>query len=163
MKETALLLALIVASLAVSPCCKKSQATPKPDPFLKAYDVEKDWNNPDHLVPLDFQEAQGKRIFYEKCVWCHADTTSAGPSNRSNLNPTPPLINDGTVFNSLSDEFLENVVTLGGAAMGKSAIMPPWGKTLSQDEIQAVVAYIRAVAQPPYRRPSQATPKYSTR
>lgn len=163
MKRSLVALALILTSLAVLPSCKKSRATPKADPLLKAYDVEKDWNNPDHLIPLDYQAAQGKRIFYEKCVWCHADTTSAGPSNRSNLSPTPPLINDGTVFNSLSDEFLENVVTLGGAAMGKSAIMPPWGKTLSQDEIQALVSYMRAVAQPPYQRPAQPKPQYSAR
>ncbi len=163
MKRHFTALALALASLAVLPSCKKGQATPKPDPLLKAYDVEKDWNNPDHLIPLDYQEAQGKRIFYEKCVWCHADTTPAGPSNRSNLNPQPPLINDGTVFNPLSDEFLQNVVTLGGGAMGKSAIMPPWGRTLNQDEIQAVVAYIRAVAQPPYQRPAQPRPKYTAK
>ncbi len=163
MKRSCLTLAFVLTCVAVLPSCKKSQAKPQPDPLLKAYDVERDWNNPDHLIPLNYEEAQGKRIFYDKCVWCHADTTPAGPSNRSNLNPQPPLINDGTVFNSLSNEFLVNVVTLGGGAMGKSAIMPPWGRTLSQDEIRSVVAYIRAVAQPPYQRPAQPQPKYSAR
>jgi cytochrome c oxidase cbb3-type subunit 3 len=163
MKKRIFLLAVSVVSLAALPSCRKGQATPKADPLLKAYDIEKDWNNPDHLIPLNYQEAQGKRVFYEKCVWCHSDTSPAGPSNRSNLNPTPPLINDGTVFNSLGDEFLSNTITLGGGAMGKSAIMPPWGRTLSQDEIQALVAYIRAVAQPTYQRPAQPKPKYSAR
>lgn len=156
-------LALVVVALAVMPCCKKNQAAAKPDPVLKAYDVEKDWNDPDKLIPLDYQEAQGKRIFYAKCVWCHADTTPAGPSNRSNLNPTPPLMNDGAALNSMSDETLGTAITLGGEAMGKSAMMPPWGKTLTQDEIRSLVAYIRAVAQPAYHRPAQAQPKYSTR
>jgi mono/diheme cytochrome c family protein len=163
MRKPPLALALAIAALVLLPSCKQRSAAPKADPLLKSYDVEQDWNNPDHLISLDYQQAQGKRIFYAKCVWCHADTTPAGPSNRSNLNPTPPLINDGTVYNSLSDEFIENVITLGGGAMGKSAIMPPWGRTLTQDEIQALVAYIRAVAQPPYQRPAQPGPKYSTR
>jgi cytochrome c5 len=163
MRNPTLTLMLAIASLVVSSSCKQARPPSKLDPLLKAYDVEHDWNDPDHLIPLNYQQAQGKRIFYQKCVWCHADSTPAGPSNRSNLNPTPPLINDGATFNSLSDEFLDNVITLGGGAMGRSAIMPPWGKTLTQDETQAVVTYIRAVAQPPYQRPAQPGPKYSTR
>ena len=103
------------------------------------------------MIPLNYQQAQGKRVFYQYCVWCHADSTPAGPSNRSNLNPNPPLANDGATLNALSDDFMRNVITLGGAAAGKSASMPPWGKTLSQDDIEAVIAFYRAIAQPPYQ------------
>jgi mono/diheme cytochrome c family protein len=163
MKKPTSALALAIGAIVLLTSCKQRSTTPKSDPLLKAYDVAADWNNPDQVIPLGYQQAQGKRIFYEKCVWCHADSTPAGPSNRMNVQPTPPLINDGKVFNPLSDEYLDNVITLGGAAMGKSAIMPPWGRTLSQDDIQAVVAYIRAVAQPPYQRPTQPGPKYSAR
>ena len=94
-----------------------------------------------------------RRVDGRKCVPCHADATPAGPSNRSSLAPTPPLINDGASLNPLRDEFLQNVITLGGAAMGKSAMMPPWGRTLSAEEIRAVMAHIRVVAQPPYQAP----------
>lgn len=158
-------LARVLAALSVAgmPSCRRSRATPKPDPLSSAYDVERDWNNPDRLIPLNYQQAQGKRIFYQKCVWCHADSTPAGPSNRSNLNPMPPLINDGTVYNPLSDEFLRNTITVGGGAMGKSAIMPPWGRTLTQDEIREIIAYIRAVAEPPFHPPARPGPQYSTR
>ena len=130
------------------------------DSLLNAYDTEQDWNEPQHTIPLDFQQAQGRRVFYNNCVWCHADTTPAGPSNRGNLTPTPPLLNDGATLNGLSDEFMQNIITLGGSAMGKSAMMPPWGRTLTPDEIRAVVAFARAVAQPPYRAasPNRRTP-----
>jgi mono/diheme cytochrome c family protein len=163
MRSRILTLALAAASLLTLPSCKPGAAEQKPDPLLHAYGVEQDWNNPDRLIPLDYQQTQGKRIFYDKCVWCHADSTPAGPSNRMNLNPTPPLINDGSVLNSLSDEYLENVITLGGAAMGKSAIMPPWGRTLTQNQIREVIAFIRAVAQPPYKPPAQPGPKYTAK
>ncbi len=163
MRKASIALALVAASLLTLPSCRQARPAPKPNPLLNAYDVERDWNSPDHLILLNYQQAQGKRLFYEKCVWCHADSTPAGPSNRTNLTPTPPLINDGTVFNSFSDDLLDNVITLGGSAVGKSAIMPPWGRTLSQDEIRALIAYIRVVAQPPYRPPAQPGPKYSTR
>jgi mono/diheme cytochrome c family protein len=159
MSQRLLLLALAVAALLALPSCKRNSATAKPDPLLAAYDVEHDWNDPDQIIPLNYQQAQGKRIFYDKCVWCHADSTPAGPSNRSNLNPNPALINDGSVFNSMSDEDLRNAIALGGAAMGKSAAMPPYGRTLTPDEIEAVIAYMRAIAQPPYHAPTPPAPK----
>lgn len=40
-------------------------------------------------------------------------------------------------------------------AMGKSAMMPPYGHTLNKDDIRAPVAYIWAIAQPPYSAPAQ--------
>ena len=141
-------LALGVAMVAIVAC--RSTAV-KPDPLLKAYAVAQDSNDPQHQIALNYQQAQGTRVFQSDCVWCHADATPAGPSNRSNVTPAPPLIDDGAMMNPLSDEFLQNVITLGGSAMGKSAMMPPWGRTLSADDIRAVVAYIRVVAQPPYQ------------
>ncbi|HEV2493765.1 MAG TPA: cytochrome c [Terriglobia bacterium] len=125
--------------------------------------METDPSDPQRVVPLNYQQAQGKRVFYRNCVWCHADATPAGPSNRSNLTPAPPLMNDGETFNSLSDEFLENTITLGGSAMGKSAMMPPWGRTLTRDEIVAVIAYVRAIAQPPYQPPARPGLRYSAK
>ncbi len=163
MKSTAWLLIVALASLAGLPACRARSAVAKSDPLLKAYDTEADWSDPQKIIPLNYQQAQGKRIFYNNCVWCHADATPAGPSNRSNVTPTPPLANDGATFNSLSDEFMQNIITLGGSAMGKSAMMPPWGHTLSQEDIQAVIAFYRAIAQPPYQPPARPGPQYSTR
>ncbi len=39
------------------------------------------------------------------------------------------------------------------APVGKSPEMPPCSSTLSTTEIEALTAYIRAVADPPYRPP----------
>jgi mono/diheme cytochrome c family protein len=155
-------LALVLAAGSAT-SCRESQAEVKPDPLARAYDSEPDVNDPQHVIPLNYQQAQGKRMFYQYCVWCHADATPAGPSNRSNLNPMPPLANDGAVFNSLSEDFMRNIITLGGSAVGKSGLMPSWGKTLSQDDIDAVIAFYRAIAQPPYQAPARPGPKYSVR
>ena len=116
-----------------------------------SYGTEADWNNPDHIYPLDFNQEQGRRIFYQHCVWCHADTTPAGPSNRSNVTPEPPLMNDGTLLGKESDASLRRVIALGGSGIGKSVMMPPYGQTLSQEEIDDVISYIRviAAAEPP--------------
>jgi mono/diheme cytochrome c family protein len=156
-----LLLALLVAGL--SSGCKTQRHGVSANPLREAYDSEADWNDPQRVIPLSYDQAQGKRIFYTQCVWCHADSTPAGPSNRSNLNPIPALMNDGSVLNRESDEYLQNIITLGGSAMSKSPMMPPYGQTLMQQEIQQVVAYTRAIAQPPYQAPGRPEPKYTVR
>ena len=86
-------------------CGKKANAVAA-DPLRAAYDSEADWNDPQRVIPLNYQQAQGKRVFYAQCVWCHADATPAGPSNRSNLMPMPVLMNDGAALNGQSDEYL---------------------------------------------------------
>ncbi len=148
-------------ALVCVPACRKKAAPVTNDPLRSAYDVEPDWNDPQRLISLDYQQAQGKRIFYQDCVWCHADATPAGPSNRSNLNPQPPLMNDGAALNGESDEFFQNIITLGGSAVGKSAMMPPYGRTLTQDEIRAIIAYTRSIAVPRYLPSARPGPSYS--
>ncbi len=155
-----LLLGMIVVGL---PACRQKSVAAKTDPLAQAYDTEPDWNDATKVIPLNYQQAQGKRLFYANCVWCHADAAPAGPSNRSNVTPTPSLMNDGDKLNGLSDEYMENMIALGGAAVGKSAMMPPWGRTLSPDEIRAVSAFTRAIAQPLYHVPARPGPKYSVR
>ena len=160
-KRFSLTLVLLVG-LAGLPACRKKVAQAS-NALDKAYDTEADWNDPQHILPLNYEQAQGKRIFYQDCVWCHADATPAGPSNRSNVNPNPPLMNDGATLNGESDEYLQNIITLGGSAMGKSPMMPPYGRTLTQEEIRAVIAYARAIAQPPYQPPARPGPSYQAK
>ncbi len=153
---------LLMTAANLSGSGKRAESA-KADPLLAAYDTEADWADAQYVIPLSYQQAQGKRIFYQDCVWCHADATPAGPSNRSNLMPVPPLLNDGATLNAETDEFMQNIITLGGSAMGKSAMMPPYGKTLSADEISSVIAFTRAIAQPPYRPPARPGSQYSTK
>jgi mono/diheme cytochrome c family protein len=156
----ALTLVLLIGGLSA---CRQQQTNAKADPLSNAYAEEADWDTPDHLIPLNYQQAQGKRVFYQDCVWCHADATPAGPSNRGNLTPTPSLMNDGSTLNKESDEFMQNIITLGGAAMGKSGMMPAYGQTLSQEEVQAVISYTRAIAKPAYQPPARPGPQYSVK
>lgn len=122
-----------------------------------SYGSEPDWNNPDRILPLDYSQEQGKRVFYQQCVWCHADATPAGPSNRSNVTPEPPLLNDGAALNGESDALLKKIIERGGSGVGKSAMMPPYGSTLSQEEISDLIAFMRVIAIPEYhQRPGKS-------
>lgn len=156
------LVSLLVVTVSLTGCGKKGN-TVTVDPLRAAYDSETDWNDPPRVIPLNYQQAQGKRVFYAQCVWCHADATPAGPSNRSNLKPVPALMNDGGELNGESDDYLENMITLGGSAVSKSAMMPPYGQTLTREEIRDVIAYTRAIAQPAYRAPALPGSSYNTR
>ncbi len=155
--------AFIVMTVLAFSGCRKHTESVKADPLLSAYDTEPDWTDAQKLIPLSYQQAQGKRIFYQQCVWCHADATPAGPSNRSNLTPVPPLLSDGATLNAESDEFMQNIITLGGSALGKSAMMPPYGRMLSPEEIRSVISFTRAVAQPPYQPPGRPASQYSAK
>jgi mono/diheme cytochrome c family protein len=166
MRSKFVIMALLAGSalcvLAVSGC-RKSAAAVSPDAAFGAYDTEPDWNDNSKVINLGYQESQGKRVFYLYCVWCHADASPAGPSNRSNVTPTPPLMNDGDKLNIESNEFMQNIITLGGSALGRSAMMPPYGKTLSTEEIKAVIAFTRAIAQPVYQKPGRPGSQYTTK
>ena len=153
---------LLLVLLGLSGCRKHGQVTPA-NSLLAAYDSEPDWSDSSKIIPLGYDQAQGKRIFYQHCVWCHADATPAGPSNRSNLTPNPPLLNDGATLNSESDEYMQNIITLGGSAMGKSAMMPPYGRMLTSEEIRSVIAFTRAIAQPPYQPPGRPGSQYASK
>jgi len=156
------LFAASVPGLLVLSGCKKAAAV-NPEVAFGAYDTEPDWNDSTKLINLGYQESQGKRVFYQYCVWCHADATPAGPSNRSNVTPMPPLMNDGEKLNGESDDYMQNIITLGGSALGKSAMMPPYGKTLSAVEIKEVIAFTRAIAQPAYLKPGRPGSQYAAK
>ena len=157
----ALLLMSVFSFVLPTSGCKKQTSVTNPDVAFGAYDTEPDWNDSSKLVKLGYRESQGRRVFYVYCVWCHADATPAGPSNRSNLTPVPPVMNDGEKLNGESDEYLQNIITLGGSALGKSAMMPPYGKTLSAEEIKDVITFTRAIAQPAYQKPGRSGPPYT--
>jgi mono/diheme cytochrome c family protein len=160
MKPPLILVGLLVAVSSAHGCRKPAARTSAQSHFA-SYDSETDWIDSQKVIPLDYQQAQGKRIFYQYCVWCHAEASPAGPSNRSNLTPAPALMNDGAVLNAQSEEYLQNIITLGGSAMGKSGMMPPYGKTLTPDDIKAVLAFTRAIAQPNYEPPARPGSQYS--
>jgi mono/diheme cytochrome c family protein len=163
MRRRWIVFAMSLALLGNLYACKKQAAHLVMNAGLEAYDVEQDSTDPQKIISLNYEQAEGKRVFYDKCVWCHADATPAGPSNRANLMPQPPLLTDGNVINPLSDAFIRNIVTLGGSALGKSPMMPPWGNTLSEQEIRAVTAYVRVVAEPPYQPSARPSSDYGVK
>lgn len=101
---------------------------------------------------LGYQATLGKEVNDKYCIRCHdQESTTERVSNFENLSPQPHAFTDGAYFNNISDADLIKVITLGGPALNKSPAAPAFGSTLTPAEIKAVVAYIRALAEPPYQ------------
>ena len=101
-----------------------------------------------------YQQEVGYEVNQKYCSRCHnPDSTTEQVSNYDNLAVKPHSFSNGEVYNKFSDADLATVISHGGPAMNRSALMPPYGWTLDKAEMQAVIAYIRLVSDPPYMVP----------
>jgi mono/diheme cytochrome c family protein len=101
---------------------------------------------------LGYQQQLGSLIAEKYCSRCHdSESSPARVSNYDNLEVKPHLFTEGDALNKMSDADIAAIVQHGGPALNRSALMPPYASTLSPAEVQAVIAYIRVVADPPYQ------------
>lgn len=102
-------------------------------------------------IALGYQEAWGRELNERYCAACHnPESTPERVSNFDNLATKPHAFTEGDALNAMSDADLAAIISHGGPALNRSPEMPPYGYTLSKQQVQALVAYIRAVADPPY-------------
>jgi cytochrome c551/c552 len=75
-----------------------------------------------YVGTVDLTAAQA--LFNERCVVCHgSDGRGNGPASGA-LNPKPRNYTDTAWQGSVSDDQLRKTIKLGGAAVGKSPLMP---------------------------------------
>lgn len=93
-------------------------------------------------------QTEGKRLYQSYCTGCHgASGKGDGPAGKT-LSVKPADHTNGKKMSQYSDEHLVNVISKGGASVGKSPQMPAWGAVLKETQIQELVAYIRTLASP---------------
>jgi len=104
-------------------------------------------------IALDYQQVLGQKLNQRYCERCHnQESTPERVSNYDNLAVNPHAFTDGDYLNKMSDDDLTAIISHGGPALNKSSQMPPYGYTLSNAEMQALLAFIRAAADPPYAK-----------
>jgi len=102
-------------------------------------------------IALGYQEQVGFQLDTKYCSRCHnPESTPERVSNYDNLEVKPHPFNEGDTLNKMTDADLTSIISHGGPALNKSALMPPYGYTLSKTEIEALIAYIRLISDPPY-------------
>lgn len=103
-------------------------------------------------MALGYQQTLGRKLNDQYCDRCHnAESTVERVSNYDNLEVKPHSFTEGDTLNKLSEGDLEAIITNGGPALQKSALMPAWGNTLTKSDIHALISFIRAVSDPPSR------------
>jgi cytochrome c oxidase cbb3-type subunit III len=93
----------------------------------------------------------GKTKYDANCTACHGTTGKGDGVAAAALNPKPQDHTNGKIMNTLSDKYLFDIIKGGGAAVNKSKIMPVASKKLNDQDIWDMVAYIRSLANPPYK------------
>jgi mono/diheme cytochrome c family protein len=103
-------------------------------------------------IALGYRELLGQQINAIHCIRCHdPESTPERVSNHDNLKAQAHQFTNGAVMNAINGADLVAIISHGGAALNKSPEMPPYENRLTKTEIDALAAYIRAVADPPYR------------
>lgn len=88
-------------------------------------------------------EVPGKKTFETYCTACHGvDGKADGPSALA-LNPRPRNLTDKDWQAKVDDAHIFKVIKEGGASVGLSATMAPWGAAVPDDEIKNLVQYVR--------------------
>jgi len=134
MRPRALPAVLLLAGLAVS--CARKNVRPKP-------------SAPAPAPSASYALRLGKLTFQRYCQTCHGESRAGDGFNAFNLDPRPRDLSDGKFQAKKSDADLLDAVRRGGAGVGLTPLMPPWGRTLSPREIEQVVRYVRTLRKVP--------------
>ena len=101
---------------------------------------------------LGYQQRLGSILADKHCNRCHdPESSPQRVSNYDNLEVKPHPFTEGNTLNKMSDADLTSIILHGGPALNRSALMPSYGNTLSAADVRALIAYTRAVADPPYQ------------
>lgn len=85
-------------------------------------------------------------IYRMLCSTCHGLAGNGRGINSSFLFISPRDHTSFEEMSRLSDEAIATAIERGGAAVGKSALMPAWGSILEKEEIDLLVAYLRRLS-----------------
>lgn len=90
----------------------------------------------------DSTTARGETLFRVHCAQCHGMNADGNGALAARFDPRPSNL----AASRRTDEYRQQIITLGGEAMGRSAVMPEWGLELSGQMILAIVEYLREVS-----------------
>lgn len=85
-------------------------------------------------------------IYATRCAACHGAQGAGDGAAAAALNPKPRNFQSSEWQGAMSDDYLAQIIKVGGAGVGKSALMPPNPDLVNKpDVVAALVAYIRSL------------------
>jgi mono/diheme cytochrome c family protein len=118
MKKFTLLAAFVL--LAVSACAKGKEPAPSASGTAAASGTAGGAE-----APSADAVKQAEEIFANRCSPCHGPSGKGDGPASAGLTPKPRNLSDGAWQKEVDDAYLAKIVQYGGAAVGKSAAMPP--------------------------------------
>ena len=147
--------AQLIASFLSSP-----NFSPEPPAYLSVSENRLIPSLPANKSPASLKLAPSEE-YLAHCSGCHGQEGRGDGFNARFLPKAPAQHADPAYMSTRPNDTLYDGVAAGGAILNKSHFMPPWGSTLSPDEIQGLVGYMRTLChcQPP---PWSVQPKVRT-
>jgi mono/diheme cytochrome c family protein len=89
----------------------------------------------------------GRRVYYQNCVFCHGDNLGGNGMFAHGLNPIPTNFADGQTLANLRETFLLWRIAKGGPGMPEEGApwdtaMPAWEKFLKEEEMWDVILFL---------------------
>jgi mono/diheme cytochrome c family protein len=135
MKASGALIVIVCVLLAVG--CRRA-APPAGEPVIEALRAQ------EREVGLTYAESLGRPVFDQFCSTCHGDAGKGDGQNASNLTP-PPLA--FAASKTMADAgYVRRIIMEGSASVGRSPLSPPWGRTLTEQQIEYLTLYCQALA-----------------
>jgi mono/diheme cytochrome c family protein len=98
---------------------------------------------PAQPVPATSREPEA--LYRRFCAPCHGEGGAGDGYNAARLPQRPTAHSSRRAMGARSDDALYDAIAAGGRVMGRSPRMPPFGATLSPEEIRGLVRYLRAL------------------
>ncbi len=98
-----------------------------------------------------------RELYATHCAACHGPGGKGDGPRAEVIRSLMPDLSDPAAMGKVDDTFLFEMIRKGSSQFGRSNAMPAWGMQLSDDEIRALVAYIRTLSSP--AQPARATGK----
>jgi mono/diheme cytochrome c family protein len=145
--------ALLIVSvlLATAACARRKAPVPPsaaevaPPPAAEVAPSSGAQAAPEAEVRLGYELRLGRAVYQHYCLTCHGATGGGDGFNAFNVEPHPRDLSDPAFQKAKKDAELADAIRRGGAGVGLSPLMPPWGRTLAPDQVDQVVAYIRTL------------------
>jgi cytochrome c oxidase cbb3-type subunit 3 len=99
------------------------------------------------MAPDSARAGSAEENYRLYCVQCHGTQANGGGINNTagGLAVSPRNHTNAEEMSKLSNEDLRLAITDGGDAVSKSELMPPWSGVLTNQEIDEMVVFLRAL------------------
>ena len=85
--------------------------------------------------------SRGEVVYKSNCILCHG-VNGDGKGRAAKLYNPPPA---DLTRSDKNDDYKAMIIRMGGKAMGRSEVMPPWESQLSDQELNDLLAYLRSL------------------